>query len=178
MYCQGISHDGDVTGQESALLVLVPAAGPVAGPHRTRLDLSARDGVPAHLTVPYPFLPPERIGPEELAALARLFAAFPASGFTLDRAGWFGDAVAWPGPGDEAPFRALTGLASAAYPSCPPCGGAREDVVPHLTTGHLGGPDVLGLPARRLLRLRRNPCPGRLLPFRPGWRRGRRPLTG
>jgi len=107
-----MSHGGDLPGSESALLVLVPAADPVVGLHRDRLDLSARDGVPAHLTVLYPFLPPERIGPGELASLARLFTGFPAFGFTLDRVGWFGDAVAWLGPANEAPFRALTGLAA------------------------------------------------------------------
>lgn len=132
-----------MTQSESALLVLVPAADPVVGSHRARLDLSARDGVPAHLTVLYPFLPPERIGPRELSALARLLAGFPAFEFALDRVGWFGDAVAWLGPSDETPFRALTGLACAAYPSCPPYGGAYEDVVPHLTIGHLGGRDAL-----------------------------------
>lgn len=67
--------DGDAA-MESALLVLVPEADPVVGEHRALLDLSARDGVPAHLTVLYPFLPPQRIGPEELTALTRLFAGF------------------------------------------------------------------------------------------------------
>lgn len=94
-----MADDDDVSELESALLVLAPAAdpvaGPVAGPHRVRLDLSARDGVPAHLTVLYPFLLPERIGAGELSHLARLFSAFPAFEFTLDRIGWFGDAVAW-----------------------------------------------------------------------------------
>ncbi|HEY5398126.1 MAG TPA: hypothetical protein VIL16_22320 [Trebonia sp.] len=60
---------------QSALLVLVPAAEPVVGPHRARLDSSARDGVPAHLTVLYPFLPPAEIGQGVLAKLSRLFAA-------------------------------------------------------------------------------------------------------
>jgi len=136
-------HGDDTHGSESALLILAPAADPLVGPHRARLDLSARDGVPAHLTVLYPFLPPERIGPGELSDLTRLFSGFRAFEFTLDRVGWFGDDVAWLGPADEAPFRALTGLACAAYPSCPPYGGVHEDVVPHLTIGHLGGPDAL-----------------------------------
>lgn len=147
MYSRRVPHGGELTESESALLVLVPAADPVVAPHRVRLDLSARAGVPAHLTVLGPFLPPERIGPAELSELARLFSSFPAFEFTLDRVGWFGDAVAWLGPSDETPFRALTGLAWAAYPACPPYGGAYEDVVPHLTIGHLGGADALRLAA-------------------------------
>jgi 2'-5' RNA ligase len=135
----------DVTGAhgtapdwQSALVVLAPAAEPAVGEHRARLDASARDGVPAHLTVLYPFLPPALIDDAALASLAALFAAVPAFTFTLDRVGWFGEDVVWLGPRDEAPFRALTRLACAAFPSCPPYGGQYADTVPHLTVGHLG----------------------------------------
>jgi 2'-5' RNA ligase len=128
---------------ESALLLPVPAAEAAVGEHRARLDASARDGVPAHVTVLYPFLPPAEIGPELRAELARLFAVVPRFSFTLDRVRWFGESVVWLGPSDESPFRQLTGLAVAAYPSCPPYRGAHEDVVPHLTIGHLGGPGEL-----------------------------------
>src|ERR1700744_4733736 len=91
---------------QSALLLLVPAAEPAVGEHRARLDASARVGVPAHVTVLYPFLPP-----------ALLFAGFPAFAFTLDRVGWFGDDVVWLGPRDEGPFRALTERAFSAFAS-------------------------------------------------------------
>jgi 2'-5' RNA ligase len=128
---------------ESALLLLVPAAEAAVGAQRARLDSSARDGVPAHVTVLYPFLPPAEIGPEVLAELSRLFAGMPRFSFTLDRVRWFGESVVWLGPSDESPFRALASLAVAAYPSCPPYRGAHEDVVPHLTIGHLGGPAEL-----------------------------------
>jgi hypothetical protein len=128
---------------QSALLVLVPAAEPVVGPHRARLDSSARDGVPAHLTVLYPFLPPAEIGQGVLAKLSRLFAAVPRFAFSLDRVRWFDQSVVWLGPSDESPFRALTGLAWSAYPSNPPYGGDHPDTVPHLTIGHGGGPAEL-----------------------------------
>jgi 2'-5' RNA ligase len=120
---------------QSALLLAVPAAEAAVGAHRARLDPSARDGVPAHVTVLYPFLPPAEIGPEVLAELSRLFAGAPRFSFTLDRVRWFGDTVVWLGPADESPFRALTALAADAYPWCSPYGGIYEDVVPHLTIG-------------------------------------------
>ena len=120
---------------QSALLLTVPAAEAAVGPHRARLDPSARDGVPAHLTVLYPFLRPAEIGPDLLEALSRLFAGVTRFAFTLDRVRWFGESVVWLGPSDESPFRALTELAAAAYPGCPPYGGVYEDVVPHLTLG-------------------------------------------
>lgn len=123
---------------ESALLLPVPAAESAVAEHRARLDASARDGVPAHVTVLYPFLPPAEIGPEVLAKLSQVFAGSPRFSFSLDRVRWFGESVVWLGPSDESPFRELTALAVAAYPSCLPYRGAHEDVVPHLTVGHLG----------------------------------------
>src|ERR1700677_349069 len=136
---------------QSALLLPVPAAEAAVGAHRTRLDPSARDGVPAHLTVLYPFLPPAEIGPGVLAELTRLFAGVPRFFFTLDRVRWFGESVMWLGPSDESPFRALTELASAAYPRCSPYGGGYEDVVPHLTIGQQGSPAELRAAAEAVL---------------------------
>jgi hypothetical protein len=128
---------------QSALLLAVPAAEAAVGAHRARLDASARDGVPAHLTVLYPFLPPAEIGPGVLAELSRLFAGTPRFDFTLDRVRWFGESVVWLGPSDESPFRALTERAALAYPSCLPYGGRHPDTVPHLTIGHRGEPAEL-----------------------------------
>jgi 2'-5' RNA ligase len=130
-------------GWETALLLPVPAAEPAVGGLRARLDESARDGVPAHITVLYPFLSPAGIGEPQLASLARLFAAFAAFEFTLDRVGWFGAEVVWLGPGDPAPFSSLTSAAFTAFPSCPPYGGQHAEVIPHLTIGHAGGQHAL-----------------------------------
>ena len=120
---------------ETALLVTVPAADSAVARHRSRLDTSAAVGVPAHITVLYPFLPPDLIDADTHATLARLFASVPGFGFTLDRTRWFPDSVLWLGPSDPAPFSALTGLVVAAFPSCPPYGGQVAEVIPHLTIG-------------------------------------------
>jgi 2'-5' RNA ligase superfamily len=132
---------------ETALLLPVPAAEPAVGQHRARLDEAARDGVPAHITVLYPFLPPAGIDETLLASLRRLFAGFAGFGLTLDKVGWFGENVVWLGPRDPAPFTALTDLVFAAFPSCPPYGGRHAEVIPHLTIGHLGGPQALRVAA-------------------------------
>ena len=55
--------------------------------------------------------------------------------------------MVWLGPHDEAPFRALTELAFAAFPACPPYGGQYADVIPHLTVGHRGGASAFGASA-------------------------------
>ena len=132
---------------ESALLLPVPAAEPAVGQHRARLDEAARDGVPAHITVLYPFLPPAGIGETLLAALGTLFAGHAAFQFTLDKVGWFGEELVWLGPSNPAAFTALTDLAFRAFPSCPPYGGRHSEVIPHLTIGHVGGPQALGVAA-------------------------------
>ena len=143
----GIVSDAEM---QSALLLAVPAAEAAVGAHRARLDASARDGVPAHLTVLYPFLPPGEISPGVLAELTSLFAGASRFDFTLDRVRWFGESVVWLGPSDESPFRALTARAALAYPSCPPYGGEHPDPVPHLTVGHRGQPAELRAAAEAL----------------------------
>jgi hypothetical protein len=66
-------------GWETALLLPVLAAEPAVGQQRARLDEAARDGVPAHITVLYPFLPPAGIGERLLKSLGKLvFAAAPS----------------------------------------------------------------------------------------------------
>jgi hypothetical protein len=135
--------EGVAPDWESALLLPVPAAEPAVSEHRARLDEAAWDGVPAHITVLYPFLPPAGIDAALLESLGSLFAAFAPFEFTLDKVRWFGDELVWLGPRDPAPFTALTDLAFTAFPSCPPYGGRHTEVIPHLTIGHRGGPEAL-----------------------------------
>jgi 2'-5' RNA ligase len=128
---------------ESALLIAVPEAEPAVREHRARLDSSARDGVPAHLTVLYPFLPPGSIDGAVLASLRRLFAGFAPFDVTLDRVSWFGEEVVWLAPRDDGPFRALIRVTRAAFPQCPPYGNKHADVIPHLTIGDRDDPGAL-----------------------------------
>jgi len=104
----------------SALLVRVPAAEPAVSAHRARLDPSARDGVPAHLTVLYPFLRPTEIGPEVVAELPRLFHGVARFTVILDRVRWFGESVVWLGPSDESPFPTLMAGPEPGRQSGPP----------------------------------------------------------
>jgi hypothetical protein len=120
----------------SGLIVEVPEAEPAVARHRERLDASAPLGIPAHITVLGPFMPPETINPAALAALEHLFAAVSRFRFQLDHTDWFGDQVLWLAPRDPDPFRALTKRAYQAFPEFPPFEGQFDDVVPHLTVGH------------------------------------------
>jgi 2'-5' RNA ligase superfamily len=123
-------------GRQSALVAEIPEAEPAVGPLRDRLDANARLGVPAHVTVVYPFAPPETIDAATRQRLAGLFGSMPSFGVRLDRTGWFGQDVLWLGPADPAPFQALTERVLAAYPAYLPFEGQFAEVIPHLTVGH------------------------------------------
>jgi 2'-5' RNA ligase len=123
-------------GSLSALVVAIPEAEAAVAQHRSRLDGSAPLGVPAHITVLFPFVPPGQIDDAVHDRLASLFAAVSRFAVVLDHTDWFGDRVLWLGPRDPGPFRALTGLVADAFPGYPPFEGEFEEVVPHLTVGH------------------------------------------
>jgi len=121
---------------QTALIVGIPQAERAVGRWRAALDRAAGWGVPAHVTVLYPFLPPERLDDDALAAVGEAIAAVPS--FTVDftHVRWFGDRVAWLAPTPDEPFRALTTAVWQRFPEASPYGGAHADLVPHLTIGH------------------------------------------
>jgi 2'-5' RNA ligase len=123
-------------GPHSGLIIEVPEAEPAVGHHREYLDASAPVGIPAHITILFPFMPPEAIDPPALTRLGELFADVSQFRFRLDHTDWFGDDVLWLAPQDPSPFRDLTQRVFRAYPAFPPFGGQFDDVVPHLTIGH------------------------------------------
>ena len=120
-------------GLQTALIIPVPEADPVVGPHRATLDRAAAWGIPAHVTILVPFVPAT---PEVISALRTLLAGFPAFESAFHDVGWFGDDVVWLAPAPAEPFRALTMAVWQRFPSAPPFEGAFDDVVPHLTIGH------------------------------------------
>jgi 2'-5' RNA ligase len=125
------------TTTQTALIVAVPEAEAAVGPFRASLDRAAGWGVPAHVTVLYPFLAPARLGEDVLAALGEVFAAVPRFDVAFDRVAWFGENVVWLAPSPDRPFRDLTAAVVGRFPETPPYEGAfGDEVVPHLTIGH------------------------------------------
>jgi 2'-5' RNA ligase superfamily len=124
-----------VTDTESAVLVQVPEAERVVSPHRSRLDGAAALGVPAHVTVLFPFVPPAAITPAVVDALAVAVASVDAFDCEFGGPSWFGEDVLYLAPRPDEPFRALTLAVCAAFPGYLPYGGAFADSVPHLTIG-------------------------------------------
>ena len=88
----------NVSAAESALIVSVPAAEPVVGLLRNRLDSSAPLGVPAHITVLYPFMPPELIDAGVVSELGSVFARVDGFDLALTSVGWFETEVVYLAP--------------------------------------------------------------------------------
>ena len=128
---------------ESALIVPVPEAEDLVGEWRERYDDSARTGVPAHVTLLYPFLPPEDVTKADLEGLSALFAAAAATRYELVAVRRFSRGVLYLAPEPEAFLRELTGRIWARYPHRPPYGGVFEDVIPHLTVAQVEDSGVL-----------------------------------
>ena len=130
---------------QTAVIVPVPAAEAVVEDHRQRLDRAAAWGVPAHVTVLYPFLPPEKIDQTVLAALSAAVTTVDTFDVTFATTSWFGSDVLWLAPVPKEPLRTLTLAVWNAFPDCPPYGGAYDAIEPHLTVAEraLGHPGDL-----------------------------------
>ena len=125
--------------RESALIVCTPEADAAIGECRLLHDPSAVRGVPAHITVLYPFKAPEAITPADLRTLAKLFSAFPAFDVTLEEFRRFTH-VLYLAPEPATPFRALTEAVAARFPDYPPYGGAYDEIIPHMTVAQVDDP--------------------------------------
>ena len=121
---------------ESALVVMVPEAEPLVRPFRERHDPSAADGVPAHITLLYPFLAPDAVDARVLEDLRACFSGFAPISFALASIRRFPDVLYLaPDPGE--PFCQLTRAIWDRYPHTPPYGGKWPDIIPHLSVAQL-----------------------------------------
>jgi 2'-5' RNA ligase len=122
---------------ESALAVNVPEAERYVGPLRERFDPAAKLGVPAHITVLYPFIPPERITHTIVRRVRDTLSSFAAFDFRLIRIARFPTAL-YLAPEPAQPFIGLTEGVMRAFPEYPPYGGQYDSIVPHLTVAQAG----------------------------------------
>ena len=105
---------------ESALVMLVPEAEPLVKPFRDRYDPSAAAGVPAHITLLYPFRPPGKIDQAMLDGLRGCFQGFASFRFSLAPIRRFPDGVLYLAPDPDEPFRQLVLAIWDRYPETPP----------------------------------------------------------
>lgn len=105
---------------ESSLMIVVPEAERLVKPFREKHDLSASAGVPAHITLLYPFKRPAEINEIVLDNLNQCFAHFPPFTFSLITTRRFGVQTLYLAPEPDEPFRQLTMAIWAYHPETPP----------------------------------------------------------
>jgi len=127
---------------------------------RRRLDPSSRYGMPAHVTVLFPFVSPAEITDDVEEELRTVFAGHPSFDFALSDVRWFDDRVVYLAPTPAEPFRQLTMSVWDRFPACLPYEGAYPDVVPHVCIGE-DAPGILMRGAGWLVG-RRLPLQGRV----------------
>ena len=120
---------------QSAVLIPVPQADSVVGRYRYEYDPVAAAGVPAHVTLVVPWLPPAEITDAELAELETELSDVRAFDFALTRVDWFGRRVLWVAPEPADPFLKLTHRIADHF-NTPPWDDEFDEVVPHLTVAH------------------------------------------
>jgi hypothetical protein len=120
---------------ESAVVVPVAAAEAVVSQWRERFDTSAAQGMPAHVTALYPFLPAPRLGARAVERLRHLCAQLPALEVAFRRTARFPD-VLYLAPEPPDGLRRLTLAIAQEWPQTPPYGGRFAEIVPHLTVAH------------------------------------------
>ena len=131
---------GSLPPNETALVVLVPEAEPVVRALRLKHDPSAAAGVPAHVTILYPFVDASEVTDALRSEVGELVRRRPAFGYRFASLARFDDGTVYLVPEPGGPFLALTQACVARWPDHKPYGGVHEEVIPHLTVGEALGP--------------------------------------
>jgi len=118
----------------TALVVVVPEVEHLVAALRLRYDPLAERGVPAHVTVLFPFVSPiDQRTAERVASVVRRQPPFVTRFAAVDD--WPG-MVVWLRPEPSAPFSALIAAAIAEFPEHPPDIDSIAEPIPHLTVAN------------------------------------------
>jgi hypothetical protein len=120
-----------MTERSSAIVVRIRVPAAIERLRRAH-DRAARLGVPAHVTILYPFLARTELTAavrDDLTEIAGEFRSFQVT---------FLEAARWPGlvylePRPSTPFTGLIDRVAACFPEHPPYAGAISEVIPHVT---------------------------------------------
>ena len=119
------------TEPASAIVIRVPVP---AGLERLRRrwDRSAGVGIPAHVTILFPFLTASGLDPTARRAIADIARGVEPFEVAFRRVARF-PRVVYLVPEPSTPISTLTAAVTTRYPGHPPYGGIFDEVVPHLT---------------------------------------------
>ena len=127
----------------ASLVVPVPEAEALVGPFRSKYDPGASRGMPAHITINYPFIPGVILSADTLDRLTNVLASTQPFPFTLSRIARFPN-VLYLTPSPSAPFERLTAQIAHEFPESPPYGGQYASPTPHLTVADSKDEDLPG----------------------------------
>lgn len=127
---------------QSALVLFIPEAERLINQYRQQANPPLIAELSAHVTILYPFVPPDQVDPEVLAKLTDLFADCASLEFALADVRRFPD-VLYLAPTPEAPIQQLIAKVQSAFPSYLPYGGAFDTVIPHVTIARNADPERL-----------------------------------
>jgi 2'-5' RNA ligase len=124
--------------------VIIPVSGAADAVDRWREE-TCNDkpsvGVPAHITLVFPFVPATQLDQHVIASLAEIIGEIGAFEFALRRSARFPGTL-YLAPEPTSPFIRLTEAIVRRFPQHPPYEGAFDSVVPHLTVAHGDAPLV------------------------------------
>ena len=128
------SGEAPAAGWRGGLIVPVPEAEAAVGPWLDTYLPIWHLGVPAHVTLLFPFLTLDQVDPAGLAYLTALFAGQTAFEATFGAVGQFPEVV-YLAPEPRAWFVRQTEALSKRF-GMPPYGGIHDEIIPHLTVAH------------------------------------------
>lgn len=121
---------------ETALVIMVPEVEELVRPFRHLYDPSAADGMPAHISLVYPFLNIEEMSAIKLTSLTRIFREHEPFGFSLTKTARF-PGVLYLEPEPSRAFKSMILEICEYAPQTLPYGGKHTDLIPHLTIAHI-----------------------------------------
>ena len=128
--------------RRTALLIEVAVEAPVDEFRQRHLAATVARGLPAHVTVLFPFAAAGEIDARLRREVGEHFRAFAAFGAELTGVGQF-DAHVWLAPEPQERFTALLTETHARFPQFPPYGDAFTEPVPHLTIAEAGAGEIV-----------------------------------
>jgi len=117
---------------QSAFIVRVAEAEPLVSDLRLRFDASSARGVPAHVTVLYPFMALDQISDTVIAIVDKTLSRFSTFRFSLTHLCRWPE-VTYLAPSPAEPFVAMTRAIANQFAAFPPYSGQYQDIIPHLT---------------------------------------------
>ena len=142
-------NDGDVTEEsQSILAVSIPEADDILSYVRRAHDGEVPPvGVTAHITLLYPWMPPDQIDQEAVDELASLCAGFPSLDYSL-RIGPFDGGALLLAPEDSSPFVRMTEAMLGRWSECPHHSGEHGRTEPHVSLAYGDEQQILRLAAQ------------------------------